>query len=145
MRVLNKEECNRVLKRILHDFGDGTVPEGKYIFDGITRLPRGVVSSRRPALDLVKELGQITEAWIIFDPHQQNYAPTCSLLRILNIQTLAPGIALQISTLEIILAKENIECDFYLTTSEGVLIAVAAHEDEVANGQRILWTLEKSP
>ena len=137
MRALNKDLCERIIERIISDFGDGTTQAGRYVFDRIVRLPPGFVEERVPSSKLLAELTHQREVFVIFDPHPNNCGFIIDLLRRLGCENAEHGLAIGGNEAETVISATD--CDFYLTTPQGSLLAVGCHEDEVRGQERLMW------
>jgi hypothetical protein len=139
MKYVDQQSCEAALSNILSVFGTGDYRRDGYVFDGITRLPIGMKAVRMPSGQLLDALRDETSLWVVFDPNVKNRASVITLLRHLDVPEYAPGLAIEGAELSRIFDPQFIECDFYITTPLGKLLGVASHEDEVRNGERIIW------
>lgn len=135
-RTLSEPACRAIITRILRDFGEGMLPEGAYVFDAITRLPKGCSEVRTAWGEILPEIRQHAQICIVFDPHPNNAPYREDLLRSVNAED-APGLVASPEDVARLLAATH--CDFYITTLDGELLAVACHEDEFDGAERVLW------
>jgi len=135
--VLSDADCKAAIARIVSEFGDGHVKEGRPIFDAITRLPPGLAEKRLSVRQLLSSLERYVEVLVVFDPDPQNTPYRLHLLHSLGIDDDIAGLKMAPKDLPPLLASTD--CDFYVTTRDGRLLAVASHEDEFRGRERLLW------
>ena len=126
-----------MLTKIVHTFGKGGLDSNKYVFDLITDLPPGFAEKKLPSSEVVSQLLQRDEICVIFDPNTQNDVYRWQLLRHLGMPEDTMGFKL--SPRDILPFISATDCDFYITTTDGLLLTVGCHEDHLSNGERIMW------
>jgi hypothetical protein len=129
-------DLDAVMLRIVCDFGDGTLRQGKYLFEQITRLPDGC-AERRIGVGAAFAGIASDSVLLVLDPHPNNRADVQKVVEHLGA---GPGFLFKTPrhVAEHIVRTFD-ACDMYVTTLEGDLLLAACHEDSSVDGQRIVW------
>jgi hypothetical protein len=118
-------------------FGNGHLKEGGYVFDSITCLPPSFSGKKMSASKLQSVLSSHEEILVVFDPSPKCEMFRHQLLRNLKIDEDAMGV--KTSPENILPIISDPDCDFYITSTSGQLLAVGCHEDTWLGKERIMW------
>jgi hypothetical protein len=136
MKALTEIRRAAIIAKIIGDFGDGTFRPDRYVFEQITRLPSCASQERIAVNAAISRLPVVGEVAVIFDPYPQNRRFSLEVADLAGAST-SPGFLTLAVGVEWLLSFVN--CDMYVTTTDGDLLIVGCHEDEVVDGDRIVW------
>ena len=71
MTAIDEAQRDEFFRRIVKDFGNGTLRPDLYVHDQITRVPEGMSVGRIPAEDFLS-LTSDAEFLVLLDPHPNN-------------------------------------------------------------------------
>jgi len=141
MTPLTCETVDRLEARIAAEFGTEPHDPRKYLFDQITRIPEALVDVRLPLSRFLDRLEHIPRLFLFFDRHPNNAKLVARLLASLGLPR-ELGFEAGAADLRQFLSDD--QCDMYVTTTDGQLLAVGCHEDDVVQGERVIWTVERA-
>lgn len=122
-------------KKIMREFGNGTLQADECLFDQI-RLPEGWSERRVPPSELlaiVKGLGKVI---VLIDRNPDSYRLAVEYIQRFGLPAFT---AAEVEADEIGPLLTWDRTDMYITTLEGELLAIACHEDLEVNGVRQIW------
>jgi hypothetical protein len=127
-------------RKLVQEFGDGTLKGDEFLFDQLTAVPGGWVDKKGTAAELLGIVQSLGEVLVLFDRHPSNHPWVVKALTNLGFPILIAG---QVNAEELarLLACDRV--DMYVTTIEGELLAVACHEYEEVDGARKIHILAR--
>ena len=139
MKPITDVQATAIIQTIVDEFGDGTFRQGKYLFEQLTRLPTGPDNGRLAVGVALNQICDSEQTFVVlFDSHPNNRSSVTQAVESLDLPNTI-GLVTSPSDLARLLAFD--QCDMYVTTRDGRLLIVACHEDDVVNGERIVWAV----
>jgi len=135
MDALDKTWQDALARNIVGQYGDGVLRYDKYLFEQITRLPPGTSARRIKAGRFASAIAE-DKTIVFLDPHTSNrkfaqeVAAHCGD---------SDALAFSVQSEKILGVLQFSNCDMYLLSPEGTLLAVATHEDSEEDGERMIW------
>ena len=126
-----------ILREIVEEFGDGRLSADKNVFDQITRTTADVSEKRLTVDEVVSRISN-RDVLVVLDPHPSNRAFANSVAQHFGDQD---ALGFQAPGSRVADFLRFYDCDMYITTLDGKLLAVGCHEDLLKDGQRVLWSV----
>ncbi len=135
MEIIDNDDAEALLLRIVQSFGNGGLRSDKYVFEQILHLPDGFSSRRMTLTDAVSSIAD-DEVLVVLDPHPNN-AKSARLVA--ESVGAADASAFRLSKRELPRVLAYDDCDMYITDRDGNLLAVGCHEDPIHECERKIW------
>jgi hypothetical protein len=140
MKSITEAFRNEIIETVVREFGNGEFRPTKYLFEQITRLPSGFSHHRMKAGVAIGRLAAAKgECVVIFDPHPNNRRAVRAATERIGM-TDTSGFFASPGDVERLLSFHD--CDIYVTSETGRLLIVGCHEDEIVDGERMVWVPE---
>jgi hypothetical protein len=139
VRQLSDEDQTAMIEWIVQEFGDGAYNPNGYVFDQITHRPSTFEYQRLPLTKAIDWMPQ-SDAILLLDRHPNNRRFAECVMHNLGLPN-TWGMIVPKTRLEAELSEPY--CDAYITTADRSLLIVACHEDDMVDGERIVWVASR--
>jgi len=130
-RLMTDLECTQLEGQIINEFGNGSLEPGKYVWEQVLADLGFFVKSTNALQGLCD-----AEYLLLLERHPNNDRDAEKVARRLG-QSGKRGFLVSKDELSWIISRDL--CDLFVADLEGHLRLLACHEDEIRDGERLVW------